>query len=55
VGYNGARAINADVDLLQANQDYAVLGMTTDVDAPRVCLRGPDTGNLRSPCPANRT
>jgi hypothetical protein len=50
-GYNGARAINADVDLLQANQDYAVLGMTTDVETAAVCLRGPDTGNLRVSVP----
>jgi|SRR6267142_1892703 len=50
-GYNGARAINADVDLLQANTDYAVLGMTTDVEAAAICLRGPDTGNLRVSVP----
>ena len=50
-GYNGARAINADVDLLQANQDYAVFGMTTDVETAAVCLRGPDTGNLRVSVP----
>jgi hypothetical protein len=51
VGYNGARAINADVDLLKANTDYAVLGMTTDIETAAVCLRGPDTGNLRVSCP----
>jgi hypothetical protein len=51
VGYNGARAINADVDLLQANTDYAVLGMTTDTECAAVCLRGPDTGNLRVSVP----
>jgi len=50
-GYNGARALNADVDLLQANTDYAVLGMTTDVECAAVCLRGPDTGNLRVSVP----
>jgi hypothetical protein len=50
-GYNGARAINADVDLLQANQDYAVLGMSTDTEAAAICLRGPDTGNLRVSVP----
>jgi len=50
-GYNGARAINADVDLLQANQDYAVLGMTTNTECAAVCLRGPDTGNLRVSVP----
>jgi hypothetical protein len=51
VGYNGARAINADVDLLKANQDYALLGMTTNTEAAAVCLRGPDTANLRVAVP----
>ncbi len=50
-GYTGARAINADVDLLQANTDYAVLGMTTNTECAAVCLRGPDTGNLRCAVP----
>jgi hypothetical protein len=50
-GYNGARAINADVDLLQANTDYAVLGITTDGECAAACLRGPDTGNLRVSVP----
>lgn len=51
VGYNGARAINADTDLLQANTDYAVLGMTTNTECGAICLRGPDTGNLRVAVP----
>jgi hypothetical protein len=51
VGYNGARAINADVDLLKANQDYALLGMTTNTEAAAICLRGPDTANLRVAVP----
>lgn len=50
-GYNGARAINADVDLMKANLDYAVLGMTTNTEAGAVCLRGPDTANLRVAVP----
>jgi len=50
-GYNGARAINADVDFLQANRDYAVLGMMTDVETAAICLRGPDTANLRVSVP----
>ena len=54
-GYNGSRAINADTDLLKANQDYAVLGMTTDVECAAICLRGPDTGNLRCNVPGEPT
>lgn len=50
-GYNGARAINADTDLLKANQDYALLGITTNTEAAAICLRGPDTGNLRVSVP----
>jgi len=50
-GYNGARAINGDTDFLTANTDYAVLGMTTDTECAAVCLRGPDTGNLRVSVP----
>jgi hypothetical protein len=49
--YTGARAINADQDLLKANTDYAVLGMTTDLRVSAICLRGPDTGNLRVSVP----
>jgi len=50
-GYNGARAINADTDLLKANTDYAVFGMTTNTECAAICLRGPDTGNLRVSVP----
>lgn len=46
-GYNGSKALNADVDLLKANTFYAVLGIVTDVEAAAVCLKGPDTGNYR--------
>lgn len=49
--YTGSRAINADVDLLQANRDYAVLGMTSDLRLGAICMRGPDTGNLRVSVP----
>ena len=49
--YNGAKAINADADLLKANTDYAVLGMTCDAETAAICLRGPDTGNLRVSVP----
>lgn len=51
VGYNGARAINADVDLMRANTDFALLGMTTNTECAAVTLRGPDTANLRVAVP----
>lgn len=54
-GYNGARAINGDVDLLKANTDYALLGMTSDIATAALCLRGPDTGNLRVSVPGAPT
>ncbi len=47
LAYTGGRAINADQDLLKANTDYAVLGMSSDLRVGAICLRGPDTGNLR--------
>lgn len=50
-GYNGARAINADTDLLKANTDYALLGATTDVETAAITVKGPDTGNLRVSVP----
>jgi hypothetical protein len=54
-GYNGARAINGDVDLLKANTDYALLGASGDVRTQAICLRGPDTGNLRVSLPCEPT
>lgn len=54
-GYNGARAINGDADLLKANTNYALLGMTGDVRTAAICLRGPDTGNLRVAVPGEPT
>lgn len=49
--YAGSLAINNAVDLLKANTDYAVLGMTTDTRVAGISLRGPDTGNLRVTVP----
>lgn len=50
-GYNGARAINADTDLLKANTNYALLGATTDVETAAITVKGPDTSNLRVAIP----
>jgi hypothetical protein len=49
--YTGQLALNSQFDLLQANTDYAVLGAIVSARATTVCLRGPDTGNLRVPVP----
>jgi hypothetical protein len=46
-GYSGQLALNAQFDLLQANTDYAVVGYVVSARCTSVCLRGPDTGNLR--------
>lgn len=50
-GYSGQLAINANVDLMQANTDYALLGIHVDARVGAVCVRGPDTGNLRVSVP----
>jgi hypothetical protein len=55
VGYNGARAINADADLLKANTDYALLGATTDVETAAITIKGPDTSNLRIAIPGENS
>jgi len=46
-GYTGSELITAESDLLRANSDYAVLGITCSVNCAAVCLQGPDTGNVR--------
>lgn len=50
-GYSGEEAINADSDLLIANRDYAVLGMSSRTQVHAITLRGPDTSNVRVACP----
>jgi hypothetical protein len=45
--------INAVTDLLKANRDYALLGITTTVDQLAVALTGPDTGNVRIGAPGS--
>lgn len=44
-------AINTTEDLLHANTDYAVLGITLDVAVAALGVKGIDTGNLRVCCP----
>jgi len=43
-GYTGTELITSESNLLQANRDYAVLGITTNIACGAVYLYGPDTG-----------
>src|SRR5574341_283937 len=45
--WGGQEAINAEVDLMKANTDYALLGYTVGTQCESVAWRGADTGNLR--------
>lgn len=44
-GPAGGELINADSDLLIANRDYAILGMTCRTAVHAIAISGPDTGN----------
>lgn len=50
-GYTGSELITAESDLLQANRDYAVLGITTSTPVASVFIVGPDTGYQRAAVP----
>jgi hypothetical protein len=50
-GYTGEVLINASSDLLMANRDYAVLGITTNVPVAAVYIKGPDTAYQRCAVP----
>lgn len=50
-GYTGQELITSDSDLLQANRDYAVLGITTAVPCGAVYIFGPDTGYQKASVP----
>lgn len=54
-GYTGAELITAESDLLRANRDYAVLGVTTSTPCAAVTLVGPDTGYQRVAVPGQAT
>lgn len=45
-GYSGQVALNSTFDLLQANTDYAILGLTVDVRCAAVRITGPDFANF---------
>ena len=45
-GYSGEEGIDAEVDLLKTNTDYAILGYLVDVECVTVRWRSADFGNL---------
>lgn len=50
-GYTGTELITAESDLLQANRDYAVCGITTSTATAAVFVIGPDTAYQRCAVP----
>lgn len=50
-GYTGTELINVESDLLWANQDYAVMGITTTVAVAGLFITGPDTAYQRAAVP----
>jgi len=49
--YGTPETFVADSDLLKANRDYAILGMTPRTAAHAVYAQTPDSGNVRFGCP----
>lgn len=49
--YSGARALNAAIDLLKANTDYALVGAVVGATCGALTVRGTDSGNLRCAIP----
>jgi hypothetical protein len=49
--YGTEELITADSDLLLANRDYALLGMSSRTSVHSINVRGPDLGNVRVGCP----
>jgi len=46
-GYSGSTVLNSGSDLLRANTDYAVMGMSCRTQVHALTLTGPDTGNVK--------
>ena len=51
--YGTPEAINSDDDRLKANTDYALLGLTTDLNFTTLGFYGLDTGNFTIPIPGH--
>ena len=50
-GQYSEELINADSDLLLANRDYAVIGISSRTAAHNLTIKGPDLGNVRIAIP----
>jgi hypothetical protein len=53
IAYSGSELITVDSDLLRANRDYAILGARVTTQTAALCIRGPDTGNIRIAIPGD--
>ncbi len=49
--YTGSELITAESNLLMANRDYAVLGITSNIPCGAVFIQGPDTGYQKCAVP----
>jgi hypothetical protein len=54
-GWSGSELITSESDLLRANTDYALLGITTNVGCAAVGVRAPDWANSRVAVPGMST
>lgn len=52
-GQYAEEAINSDSDLLKANTDYALVGLSGRTAAHAYTVKGPDFGNIRIAVPGN--
>jgi len=50
-GYSGEVTITTSSDLLMANRDYAIMGISSRTACHALTVRGPDLGNVRLGCP----
>ncbi len=54
-GWSGAELLTAESDLLRANTDYAVIGISSTLSVGAIGLRAPDWSNARIAVPADST
>lgn len=52
-GYSGTELITSESNLLRANSNYALLGMTCSSTVAGIWLQGPDTANQKVICPGH--